>query len=116
MTRSTTTLLRIALCACALVVAALPSHAQKLFTRILPEQSNVNFRHVFEKINISKDSLTRINSMVPGCGVGIGDITGDGKPDIIVSSFSGTGFYRNEGNFVFTDITSQIGYPEDSLQ
>ncbi len=116
MTRSTTTLLRIALCACALVVAALPSHAQKLFTRILPEQSNVNFRHVFEKINISKDSLTRINSMVPGCGVGIGDITGDGKPDIVVSSFSGTGFYRNEGNFVFTDITSKIGYPEDSLQ
>ena len=54
--------------------------------------------------------------MVPGCGVAIGDFTGDGRPDMVFSSFVGLGFFRNEGDWKFTDITASIGYPDDSLQ
>lgn len=90
--------------------------AQKLFTRILPQESGISFRHKLQELGVSKDSLGRINSMVPGCGVAIGDFTGDGRPDVVLSSFSGLGFFRNEGNWKFTDITSDVGYPRDSLE
>ena len=97
-------------------VVAADAQSQKLFTRMLPEETRVSYRHDYSGIKISKDSLGRVNSMVPGCGVAIGDFTGDGKPDLIFSSFGGLGFYRNDGNFKFTDITSDIGYKKDSLQ
>ncbi|MCX6141102.1 MAG: VCBS repeat-containing protein [Candidatus Kapabacteria bacterium] len=90
--------------------------SQKLFTRMLPEQTGVDYRHDYDRIKISKDSLGRVNSMVPGCGVAIGDITGDGKPDVVFSSFGGPGFYRNDGDWKYTNISEKIGYPIDSLQ
>jgi len=87
-----------------------------LFRKIPSSESGVSFRPRFENIKISKDSVGRLNSMVPGCGVAIGDFTNDGRPDIVFSSFSGAAFYRNDGNWKFTDISDSIGYPIDSLQ
>ena len=98
------------------LIAAGHVQAQKLFTRMLPQQTGVTYRHDYSKISVSKDSLGRINSMVPGCGVAIGDFTGDGRPDMVFSSFVGLGFFRNDGDWKFTDITASIGYPDDSLQ
>ena len=92
-------------------------HAQEkpLFTRLLPEQTGVSWRQELSRVTISTDSLKRINSMVPGCGVALGDFTGDDKPDMVFTNFTGVAFYRNDGDLKFTDISSQIGYPNDSL-
>lgn len=79
------------------------------------ERTGVKFRHDYTKLTISKDSISKINQMVPGCGVAIGDFTGDGRPDLVFSAYSGVAFYRNDGDFKFTDISSSIGYPNDSL-
>ncbi|MBC8125109.1 MAG: VCBS repeat-containing protein [Candidatus Kapabacteria bacterium] len=99
-----------------LAVIAADAQQQKLFTKTLPESTGIFYRHDYASIKVTKDSLSRVNSMVPGCGVAIGDINGDSKPDLIFSSFGGLGFYRNDGGWKFTDITASIGYPNDSLQ
>ena len=97
-------------------VVAADAQPQKLFTRVPSSETGIKYRHDYNSIKISKDSLGLVNSMVPGCGIAIGDINGDSKPDLIFSSFGGLGFYRNDGNWKFTDITATTGYPTDSLQ
>lgn len=101
-----------------LAVASLSAAAQnaKLFTKLSPDQCGVRFKQRSSVIKISVDSMSKINSMVPGCGVAIGDLTGDGRPDLVFSSFAGCGFYRNDGELTFTDVTDSIGIPNDSLQ
>lgn len=87
-----------------------------LFRRMLPEETGLKFQQRNRKMNIAEDSLAKVNNMVPGCGVAIGDITGDGRPDIVFTGLAGIGVYRNEGSWTFTDITLDIGYSNDSLQ
>lgn len=100
---------------CILAVYAMALSAQQpLFQRLPPEQCGVDFKHRYANVKITSDSIARINSMVPGCGVAIGDFTGDDRPDIVFSSFSGCGFYRNDGNLRFTEVTDQTGIPVDS--
>ena len=100
-----------------LMVASLSASAQsaKLFTKLTPDQCGVRFKQRSSVIKISVDSMSKINSMVPGCGVAIGDFTGDGRPDLVFSSFAGCGFYRNDGDLRFTDVTDSTGIPNDSL-
>ncbi|MEY3386620.1 MAG: hypothetical protein RIR53_1431 [Bacteroidota bacterium] len=99
-----------------MLVAAIGMAQQRpLFERLQPEQSGIDFRQRHARIVLPKDSLSKINSMVPGAGVAIGDFTGDGRPDVVFSAFSGCGFYRNDGDFRFTDVTPQTGIPNDSM-
>ncbi len=50
-----------------------------------------------------------------GGGVAIGDVTGDGLPDVYLSRPSGGGrLFRNEGGFKFTDITAESGLAADA--
>src|SRR5260370_2292469 len=45
-----------------------------------------------------------------GGGVAIGDLTGDGLPEIVLTSNQGgTRLFLNEGNFHFRDITEEAG-------
>jgi len=37
------------------------------------------------------------------------DFNGDGKPDLVVPQANGLKVFRNDGNFVFTDITAETG-------
>ena len=99
----------------ALVPLSIVSSAQELplFERVLPSVSGVDFAQRYARMVISKDSISKVNSMVPGNGVAIGDFTGDGKPDMVFSSFAGCGFYRNDGGLRFTEITDSIGLPSD---
>lgn len=108
-------MLEVAAIVCTLFVTTLSAQEQPLFTRLKPEQTGVTWRQDISRVNIPTDSLTRINSMVPGCGVAIGDITGDGRPDMVFTNFTGAAFYRNDGDLKFTDITPNTGYPNDSL-
>lgn len=92
-------------------------HAQQkpLFTRVLPSESGIDFKQRYDQLVLPKDSVSKINSMVPGCGVAIGDFTGDGRPDLVFSSFAGCGFYRNDGDWHFTDVSALTQVPRDSL-
>ena len=48
--------------------------------------------------------------MYNGAGVGVGDVTGDDRPDLFFASNMGnSALYRNEGEFQFTDVTRQAG-------
>lgn len=98
-----------------LLNGTLAAQEQPLFTRMRPEETGISWRQELSRVKIPTDSLMRINSMVPGCGVGIADFTGDGRPDLVFTNFTGVAFYRNDGDLKFTDISSQIGYPNDSL-
>ena len=43
-------------------------------------------------------------------GIAIGDITGDGLPDLVIGGAAGSNeIYRNKGNFAFENITKAIG-------
>lgn len=45
-----------------------------------------------------------------GAGAAIGDVTGDGRPDVFLAATEGRGaLYRNEGDLRFTDITAEAG-------
>src|SRR3989449_6383636 len=45
-----------------------------------------------------------------GGGTAIGDLTGDGLPEIVLTSnLGGTRLYLNEGKFRFRDVTEQAG-------
>src|ERR1051326_970058 len=45
-----------------------------------------------------------------GGGVALGDLTGDGLPEIVLTSNQGgTRLYLNEGKFRFRDVTAEAG-------
>jgi hypothetical protein len=44
-----------------------------------------------------------------GMGVAIGDVNNDGRPDVLVTLYTGLRLFLNNGNGTFTDITSQAG-------
>lgn len=89
--------------------------AQPLFDRLSLDRTGVGFMPDTTTLPKTTLELKFINFMVPGCGVAIGDITGDGRPDLVFTSWSRVEFYRNEGDMRFTNITSTIGIPADSL-
>jgi hypothetical protein len=43
-------------------------------------------------------------------GVAIGDVDGDGYPDVFVSSYGGDRFYHNNGDGTFSDWTAKCGF------
>ena len=113
---------RTTLLALAFFVGIIDVSAQKaqtsekpLFEKLSPKETGLDFLHDLSQIKNAADTMGKINLMVPGCGVTIGDITGDGRPDVIFSSFSGMKFYRNLGNLKFEDMTDEIGIEQVDL-
>ncbi len=48
--------------------------------------------------------------LLDGAGVALGDVDGDGRPDIVLASAEApAALYRNDGDFRFTDITAASG-------
>src|SRR5258705_3483703 len=73
-----------------------PSASGVTFTNTLPEDSAVNIL----------DYLYYYN----GGGVAVGDVDGDGLPDLYFTSNLGSNkLYRNKGNYQFEDITNRAG-------
>ncbi len=75
----------------------------------------------FEMLNASMTGLTHQNhiddetglanrGLLDGAGVALGDVDGDGRPDVVlVSEEKPAALYRNNGGFHFTDVTVASG-------
>jgi enediyne biosynthesis protein E4 len=79
-----------------------------LFERISPEHSGVHFvNHVK---NDEQFNIFSYRNFYNGGGVAIGDINGDGLPDLYLTANMGSNkLYLNKGNFQFEDITDKAG-------
>lgn len=88
---------------------------QPLFSLLSPEQTNIRFTN-----NVIEDRSFYMQVFIyayNGGGIAVGDINGDGLPDLYFSgsqSHSPNRLYLNLGEFRFKDITSEAGV-EDSV-
>lgn len=91
----------------ALAQPVLPAH-KGLYKFLLPEETGVAF---FNKI-IDNDQFNIVNyvNAYNGNGVGVGDLNGDGLPDLYFVATQGPSrLYLNRGNFHFEDLTQKSG-------
>ena len=80
----------------------------KLFTRIDPQSSGIDF--INEVIDGEKFNILTYRNFYNGGGVAIGDINNDSLPDIyFTANQKRNKLYLNKGNFVFEDITQKAG-------
>lgn len=78
-----------------------------LFESIDAAKAGLNFVHRWE---LNKDSVKLFDRIEAGGGVTVGDMDGDGLPDVYLTRpFDGARLYRNLGDFRFEDITSAAG-------
>ena len=88
--------------------AEAPPVGATLFTRMPSTYTGVAFEnHLTE----SRDqNVFTYRNFYNGGGVGIGDVTGDSLPEVVLTSNQdGARLYRNLGNFRFHDITKESG-------
>ena len=93
----------------ALVLASCePSpHARPLFELLKPEATGVTFAN---KLPETGFNIVNYLYYYNGGGVAVGDIDGDGLPDLYFTSNIGPNkLYRNKGNYQFEDITDKAG-------
>jgi len=79
-----------------------------LFTRLPSAETGVTFRN---QLTETRDfNVFTYRNFYNGGGVAIGDLSGDGLPEIVLTSNEGgPKLYLNEGKFRFRDITVEAG-------
>ncbi|MDQ6768819.1 MAG: VCBS repeat-containing protein [Gemmatimonadota bacterium] len=85
-----------------------------LFTLLPSDYTGVRFRNdVAETADLNVFTFRNIYN---GGGVATGDLTGDGLPEIMLTSnLHGNRLYLNKGHFRFEDITDEAGLTEKDL-
>src|SRR5438445_6302947 len=75
------------------------------FAELPPSQTGIRFTNA-----VTLDSALWNRHLAQGGGVALGDVDGDGLPDVYLTSNEGSNvLYRNLGGWRFEDITAQAG-------
>jgi len=81
-----------------------------LFTTLPPEQTGLKADNAYDDPAMWRQLYHEFNSGAIGTGVAIGDIDGDGRPDVfVVGKTHANRLFRNLGGFHFEDVTERTG-------
>ena len=85
-----------------------PAADDHLFTLLPSSYTGVRFEN---RLTETRDlNVFTYRNYYNGGGVALGDLTGDGLPEIVLTSnLGGTRLYLNEGKFRFRDVTEEAG-------
>lgn len=85
-----------------------PAAGDQLFTRLPSSYTGVRFEN---RLKDTPDlNVFTYRNFYNGGGVALGDLTGDGLPELLLTSNLGENrLYLNEGGFRFTDVTERAG-------
>lgn len=79
-----------------------------LFSEISPTDSNIDFQNILTPTE--EYNMYIFRNFYNGSGVAVGDLTGNGLPDIFLTgNMTSNRLYENKGNYEFVDITDQAG-------
>ena len=82
--------------------AALPGYAG-------PTGSNAYYRNRADGAFVNATLESRTGDEAFGMGAAIGDIDGDGDPDLYVTNYGPNRLYENDGCAVFADVAPELG-------
>ncbi|PYO28429.1 MAG: hypothetical protein DMD73_05750, partial [Gemmatimonadetes bacterium] len=84
---------------------SVPARGGPGFAELAPSRTGIRFTNT-----VTLDSALWNRHLAQGGGVALGDVDGDGLPDIYLTSNQGSNaLYRNLGDFHFEDITARAG-------
>lgn len=85
-----------------------PDTPKKGFERLSASRTNIDFTN--QVTPTPRVNAVTHPSVYNGAGVGLGDINGDGRPDVFLASNMGTSrLYVNEGGMRFREVTQSAG-------
>jgi enediyne biosynthesis protein E4 len=98
--------------ACCLLLSCHSRRESTLFQ--LVENTGIEFNN--KVVDGEIDNGFYFRNFYNGGGVALGDISGDGLPDVLLTSNMGENkLYLNKGNFRFEDISQKAGLRQDSM-
>jgi hypothetical protein len=85
-----------------------PAAGDELFSRLPSSYTGVRFEN--RVVDTPDLNVFKYRNFYNGGGVALGDLTGDGLPELLLTSNLGENrLYLNEGGFRFTDVTERAG-------
>jgi enediyne biosynthesis protein E4 len=99
----------LAICGASAPLAPRPTRGPMHFTNLGPAHTGIDFRMTVG----DAVSFMRGQEQGSGAGVAIGDVDGDGWPDLFLTRpFEGSRLFRNLGDMRFEDVSAQVGIDE----